>query len=78
MSEKEDLADALMQFTNYVMNERVRCYNEGLDDGKAEVAKLRAALSRYGLHEKGCGAFDHHAQCTCGFDAALANEQEGE
>jgi hypothetical protein len=44
--------------------ENLRTYN----------AKLRAALSRYGLHEKGCGAFDHHAQCTCGFDAVLAQE----
>lgn len=44
---------------------------------KAENERLRAALSRYGLHEKGCGAFDHHAQCTCGFDAVNDDKQDG-
>jgi hypothetical protein len=43
-----DLADALAQFTNYVMNERVRCYNEGVDAGRATefdyLSKVRRNL----------------------------------
>jgi hypothetical protein len=35
-----DLADALHGFTEYVMNERVRCYNEGVDAERERCAKL--------------------------------------
>jgi hypothetical protein len=35
-----DLADALLAFTNYVMNERVRCYNEGVDAERKRCAEI--------------------------------------
>lgn len=48
-----DLATVLQQFTNLIMNERVRAYNEGLDAGRQTAeAKLLAELKR--LHEQ-CG-----------------------
>ena len=49
MKEQEsDLNDVLFGFTNYVQNERVRCFNEGVDAMKADNAKLRAALKEAG------------------------------
>lgn len=42
----DDFLEALSGFTNYVQNERIRCYNEGLDFSSAEVRRLRGALQR--------------------------------
>ena len=41
----DDFADALHGFTNYVMNERVRCYNEGLDAGIANERERCAKIA---------------------------------
>lgn len=38
-----DLAEVLAAFTQIIMNERVRSYNEGLDAGRAEAHKLAEA-----------------------------------
>lgn len=40
-----DLNDALLGFTNYVQNERVRSYNEGFDAGIDKIERLREALT---------------------------------
>jgi hypothetical protein len=40
----------------------------------AQVARLEAALRRYGVHERGYAMLDHpfdHKDCTCGLRAAL-------
>jgi hypothetical protein len=37
-----DLAEILAQFTNFVMNERVRSFNEGIDDERERCAKPNA------------------------------------
>ena len=47
----DDLADALLGFTNYVMNERVRCYNEGVDAERERC--LQAARDCPALDENG-------------------------
>jgi hypothetical protein len=39
-SPDSDLADVLHAFTNYVMNERVRSYNEGVDAERERCAKI--------------------------------------
>ena len=43
------------------------------DKKDAEIARLREALERYGLHEESCPIVDKAGDrfCTCGFDAAL-------
>ena len=43
------------------------------DKKDAEIARLREALERYGLHEESCPIVDESGDrfCTCGFDAAL-------
>ena len=46
----DNLADALYGFTNYVMNERVRCYNEGVDAERErglDETELKAAVDAY-------------------------------
>lgn len=35
-----DLAEVLLQFTNLIMNERVRSYNEGVDAERARCAAI--------------------------------------
>lgn len=35
-----DLAEVLAQFTNLIMNERVRAYNEGVDAERERCAKV--------------------------------------
>ena len=52
---------------------------------EAEVARLRAALEKYGDHLLGCEKVTHRAlgydmvsdKCTCGFDAAMVTGAEG-
>lgn len=43
-----DLADILHSFTNHIMNERVRSYNEGLDAG---IAMERARCAKIAENE---------------------------
>ena len=47
------------------------------DKKDAEIARLRKALERYGLHEESCPIVDESGDrfCTCGFDAALGKEK---
>lgn len=57
-----------------------------LDSARAEVTRLRAALRRYGRHRRDCAALieprdedgmldrDRLHPCSCGFDAACAEE----
>lgn len=49
----DDLADVLLGFTNYVMNERVRCYNEGVDAERERCAKIADAFTA--KHNTGSG-----------------------
>jgi hypothetical protein len=35
-----DLAEVLAEFTNYIMNERVRSYNEGIDVERERLALM--------------------------------------
>lgn len=60
-----DLADALHGFTNYVMNERVRAYNEGVDAERKRCADLvtsRAAVWR-GKHGDGACSLPLEEEC---------------
>lgn len=36
----DDLTDVLHGFTSYVMNERVRCYNDGIDAERERCAAI--------------------------------------
>lgn len=42
-----DLADVLQQFTNLIMNERVRAHNEGLDAERERCAKIADDFAAY-------------------------------
>lgn len=56
-----DLNDVLLQFTNYVANERVRAYNEGVDAERERCARIADSYR--------CGA--------CGMDGKAAAEIRG-
>jgi hypothetical protein len=43
-----DLATVLAQFTNLIMNERVRAYNEGLDNERDRCATIAEEFCRQG------------------------------
>lgn len=47
-----DLADVLQQFTNLIMNERVRAYNEGLDAERERCASIALAIDSGRGNEK--------------------------
>ena len=44
---------------------------------RAEVERLAEALRRYGVHDQTCTAMDIPI-CTCGFDAALEQENSND
>ena len=47
-----DLATILGQFTNYIQNERVRAYNDGVDAERERCAKIaKEVLNRNGYEE---------------------------
>lgn len=41
-----DLAEVLAQFTNLILNERVKSYNEGVDDERARCVRAAAAVMK--------------------------------
>lgn len=43
-----DLADVLAQFTNLIMNERVRAFNEGVDAERERCAQIAEHLNGWG------------------------------
>lgn len=43
---------------------------------REEIARLRAALEKYGDHRPGCLHYSHQWPCTCGFSEALAAGRE--
>jgi hypothetical protein len=72
------------------LRERLDCVLADLKDAESEVARLRAALLRYGRHRRECAALieplDEHGvldrdrlrPCSCGFSAALVARGEHE
>jgi len=62
-----------LEAENELQRQQIWNYCGLMDDLRARIESLEAALLRYGQHEQGCrhGETTPDAVCTCGLEAAI-------